>query len=118
MSVDLKSLAERVRREIDGFAIPPSQPDQFGVPLPAEWFEEGLRQMRDALVDPFWVNPRYCWADSEPPHPVVVVADDAQDNLLAFDPNPDGEFVLVHRRDGELAITNIRGDAIGCFLSR
>lgn len=118
MIVDLTFLAMRVRREVNDFAILAPRPDQLGVPLPAAWFEEGLHHLRNALVDPYWAEPRYCWTESETPHAVVVVADDAEDYLLAFDPTPEGDFVLVYRRGGELAITNIRGDAVGCFLSR
>jgi hypothetical protein len=49
---------------------------------------------------------------------VIVVADDGDQTLVAFDPSPDGNFVLVWRREDRNAISNIRGDAVGCFLSR
>jgi hypothetical protein len=49
---------------------------------------------------------------------VWIVADDANGTLLAYDPTSEGDFALVWRRPDQDALSNIRRDAIGCFLSR
>lgn len=75
--------------------------------------------MRQALVSPYLLEANDYEADAGgASRSVIVVADDAQESLLAYDPHPDGDFVLVWRRPDQMALSNIRGDAVGCFLSR
>ena len=115
---DLEQLAQRVRDAIDQFQIPTArEPSQLGGLLPLGWFEAGLREMSTALVKPHWADAY----DSEQGvvRSVAVVADDSDVYLLAFGPTPrDGDFVLVNRQPDGLFISNIRGDAVGCFLAR
>ena len=56
---------------------------------------------------------------------VVVVADDAGGYLVVYDPFACGEFVLAWRdsdpdraRNVDVVSCGVRGDAVGCFLSR
>ncbi len=76
--------------------------------------------MRDALVPPFRVdaNDYETTPGSVLTRSVWVVADDRGGTLLAYDPNDEGDFVLLWRRPDQIAVSNIRGDAVGCFLSR
>jgi hypothetical protein len=120
MPMNLDQLARQVASAIETYGVPDPHREQLGSPLPPEWFEAGLAAMRCALIPPYLVEVKDF--DTEPGRTlsrnVVVVADDAVETLLAFDPNPAGDFVLVWRRPDQLALSNIRGDAVGCFLSR
>jgi hypothetical protein len=95
--------------------------------LPEAWYLTELAAMRASLVAPFWTQIR----DRDPQCgklvilKVAVVADDGEGYLVAFDPLADGGFVLALREpDPETArgihavSCGIRGDAVGCFLSR
>ena len=118
MSVDLDQLAHQVALEIETY-VAPDPSSRLGSPLPPEWYEAGLAEMRQALVSPYLLEAN----DHEDgaggaSRSVIVVADDAQETLLAFDPHPDGDFVLVWRHPDEMVISYIRRDAVGCFLSR
>jgi len=116
----MDQLAHQVASEVEAYRVPPSHPDQLGSPLPLEWFERGLAEMRSALVRPYPIDvvDLEAKSDGAPSRSVIVVADDRAETLLAFDPAPDGDFALVWRRVDGLVLSNIRGDAVGCFLSR
>jgi len=120
MIVDLKKLTHRLTKEIGEYVVPLSHPRQLGTPLPSEWFEAGLAEMRAAVVEPYLldVSDHYIHPGEVLSRTVTIVADDAGFTSLAFDPNPDGDFALVWRLENEIALSNIRGDAVGCFLSR
>ena len=117
--MDFQQLACQVRNEIESYVVPAPHPDQLGTPLPPEWYEAGLREMRAALVEPY--NQEVADHHTRPgevlTRTVAIVADDGDQTLLAYDPNPEGDFVLVWRPANEKGISNIRGDAVGCFLS-
>ena len=117
--MDFQHLARQVRDEIGSYVVPPPHPDQLGTPLPPEWYEAGLLEMQAALVEPYSqeVADHHIRPGEVLTRTVVIVADDGDQALLAFDPNPDGDFVLVWRPEKENGISNIRGDAVGCFLS-
>ena len=121
--MDLLALREKVRSELDGYAIPQADPEGLGTPLSPEWFEERLAQMRNALVEPYWVDveARDTAEELKASRPlvrrVVVVADDQLGSLVAFDPVI-REFTLIESCDGRRTTMNIHGDAVGCFLSR
>lgn len=124
--VDLQILARTVRDSLDAYIVPAHGPDALGEPLPAQWFEAGLAEMRLSLVSPYWIGMR----DRDPQSgklvvlTVAVVADAGDDSLVAFDPSAD-EFVAVMRdldpdreRRVDAVSCGLRGDAVGCFLSR
>jgi hypothetical protein len=114
----LADVAARVRGEIDAFVLPEPHPDQLGAPLPPEWFAAGLEAMRAALVEPYFLI-----ADGDGRYPekgalrVVIVAED-DETLLAFDPDPEGDFALIFRSAARFGLSPIRGGAVDCFLSR
>jgi len=114
----LAGVAKRVRREIEAFVAPEPHRDQLGSPLPPEWFASGLNEMRAALVEPYFLTVE---GDAGCPERrerrVVIVARD-EETLLAFDPNPDGDFALIFRRAAGEWLSSIRGDAVSTFLSR
>jgi hypothetical protein len=119
MDLDFEQLARQVLVEIDSFVAPPPHPPQLGTPLTPEWFKAGLTEMRAALVKPYCLE--ILDYDSRPgevlTRTVVIVADDRDQTMVAFDPDPKGDFVLTWRHPNSVAMSNIRGDAVGCFLS-
>ena len=82
--MDFHALAERVRTELIGYEIHGPHPDQFGEPLPPEWFEKGLSEMQAALVPPHRLEMHYF--DKKLGQvfvmEVVAVADDGEGTLL------------------------------------
>ncbi|MEN5144615.1 hypothetical protein [Brevundimonas diminuta] len=117
---DLQTLKARVRQEVDAYEIPAPQSDALGSPLPREWFEDGLGEMRAALVEPYLaeVLDFDVARGGEFIRQVSIVADDGGAMLLAYDPGDDADFALVGREGSSLKIYSIRGDAVGCFLTR
>jgi hypothetical protein len=118
--IDLAKLRVAVQQELDDYPVPPPRhPDLVGSALPAEWFERGLAEMREALVEPYVTEA--VWFDSvaqqQVSRPVAVVADDQGAHVIALDIEGD-EFELFFRSDDALHSMNVRGDAVGCFLAR
>jgi hypothetical protein len=119
--MEANELAQSVATEIEEFEIPlQPRPGQLGVQLPPEWFVAGLAAMRAALVAPYRLEALDY--DTTPGavlrRSVWIVADDRDGTLLAYDPMPNGDYALIWRLENGDAISNIRGDAVGCFLSR
>ena len=50
MSVDLQTLARQVWLDVETYKAPEPHPDALGSSLPAEWFYQGVDEMRAALV--------------------------------------------------------------------
>ena len=117
---DLQALKVRVRQAIDAYEIPAHDPEALGSPLPREWFEDGLAEMRAALVEPYLADVLDfdVARGGEVIRQVPIVADDGDTMLLAYDPDDDADFALVGREGSSLKIYSIRGDAVGCFLTR
>jgi hypothetical protein len=126
MELDLVRLANNVSGELAVYAIPSRDVAALGSPLPDDWYAAGLAAMKLSLVSPYWTKIR----DIDPSSQrlvvldVVVVADD-EPSLVAFDPLGAGEFVLGLRdpdpdraRAVDIISCGVRGDAVGCFLSR
>jgi hypothetical protein len=126
MELDLASLANDVSEDLASYVVPARDGSELGSPLPDEWYAAGLAAMRSSLVPPYWTKMR----DMDPVSrglvilDVAVVADDAEDSLVTFDPAA-GEFVLASRdpdpdrtRAVDVVSCGVRGDAVGCFLSR
>jgi len=118
MSVDPGSVAKRVLEELENFRIP-LEPDplQVGSMLPPEWFAGQLEAMRAALVVPHVARLADGRHPEDAPRDVWIVAED-EDILLAFDPDPEGDFALVFRSAPQPGLSPIRGDAVGCFMAR
>jgi hypothetical protein len=109
---DPQAIAARVRNELDHYGVPEPDPRALGTSLPPEWFIKNLKEMREALVDPYLL--RLEWAGRD----VLVVADDKDGSLVAYDPCEEGEFALLLRENNEIYDCHVRADAVGCFLSR
>ena len=125
MDVDLIDLANRVRRNLDGFVIPEPDPAALGSPLPKAWFEGRLAAMQQALVEPRWMQIRDSDALSNDLVilNVVLVAAEEDGTLVVFD-TQGGEFILAQRdpdpdpiRAIDAVSCGVRGDAIDCFLA-
>jgi hypothetical protein len=123
-AVDLKALADRVRHELETYEIPERHPEMLGSALPPSWYEEKLTEMREGLVEPYWTDVVDYDSTKQAffTRKVVIVAHDKFQNYLAYDPRPkvtafDDDFAMVGTEDGQLKIYDIRGDAVGNFLS-
>ena len=120
--VSLADIRQQVATEIDAFVAPAPSSDQLGEPLPAAWFSQQLDEMRAALIEPYRVeidgDGRFPGGMPKPvPRQVVIVAEDA-DILLAYDPDPEGDFALIFKSAAGLGVSPIRGEAVDCFMSR
>lgn len=120
--ISLASIRQQVVTEIETFAAPVPRPDQLGELLPAEWFSQQLDEMRAALIEPYLVeidgDGRFPEGIPKPvPRQVVIVAED-NDVLLAYDPDPEGNFALIFKSASGFGVSPIRGDAVDCFMSR
>lgn len=112
MTVDPNAIAARVLSDLEAYGIPEHDPRALGSALPPEWFVENLGKMRGALVKPYLLH--LDWAARD----VLVVADDKEGSLVAYDPCEEGEFALLLRENDQIYDCHVRGDAVGCFLSR
>lgn len=111
-----EQVAQRVSSEIDAYEIPDPRPDQPG--QTSKWHAGRLSELRAALVAPYVLE----IADGRDQRaaarrPVLIVASDADRALLAFDPDSQGDFVVVWRRPSGDVLSNIRGGAVECFLA-
>lgn len=120
--MDLIALRAAVENELENYVYE-IHPEAMGQPLPQEWVDAQLAAMRAALVQPIWRDIRIQdsyeqvmgTAECEI-RPCVLVADDREGYELYFDP-AQGNFVLAY--SGNPPVTfNVRGDAVGCFMSR
>jgi hypothetical protein len=116
----------RLRREVEQeirnyvYGVPD---DAIGNRMTDTAVADGLAQMRASLVDPYWVvvEVRDTFdqiVTSAPAHrKCAAVADDGKGMVLLFDP-VEQSFVLAQRGATRLSTFGVRGDAVGCFLSR
>jgi hypothetical protein len=106
--MDLDQLHRTVSDEIDSYVYPYSGLE-IGNPKSNEWITDQLREMRSALVKPYWAN-----VGNEP---CVIVADDGRGFYLAYNPRAK-EYFLVMIRGKRLIDIGVYGDAVGCFMAR
>jgi hypothetical protein len=97
--------------------------DAIGNPMTDAAVDDGLALLRASLIEPYWeeVEIRDTFEQvgmlSGPRRKCAAVADDRSGMLLLFDPL-ENSFVLAQRGVRGLITFGIRGDAVGCFLSR
>jgi hypothetical protein len=114
--MDLSELRKRVLSEIDGYVY--EYPiDTIGNPWSPEKVAKELALFWAALVPPYWALVVRDEIATGKMARCAIVADDADNSLLAFDPATD-EFFLVQRRGDCLSDIGVAGDAVGCFMAR
>ena len=115
----------RLRRELEhqisayAYEVPP---DAIGSPLSADVIRAYLNSMRLCLIEPHWEEANICNTPEESRTGVgvkrmcVAMAED-EGYVLVFDPL-DEEYHLAWRGEYGLGTWGIRGDGVGCFISR
>lgn len=113
--LDLEELRRTVECEIDEYVYEVPK-GAYGSPWPPEKVEREVRALKEALVDPYWIE---VVDDNKQKRPCAAVADDRRGNLLVFEPEAQ-KFMLVMKSklSGDFVSFGVDGDAIGCFLSR
>ena len=121
-NIDLSWLRETVRRDLDEYVYEVPE-GSMGNPKSVPDIADELSQMWAALIEPYWtmVEVRDTFEQIGAQEPLkrrcAAVADDGKGIVLLFDPH-DESFVLAQRTVSGLATFGVRGDAVGCFLSR
>jgi hypothetical protein len=121
-ATDLRELRQRVESAIEHYHYPTSA-NTVGAPWTRPRIEAKLAVTRTAVLDPYWVDVEFrdtheqIDAESKEVRMCAVVADDGNGTVLAFDPT-DNEFLLAIRCEDDLVTIGVRGDAVGCFMSR
>lgn len=125
METPHSQLRQKVLAELDAYEVPEPHPEAMGLPLPPSWFSDRLAEMRTALVMPRAAKIRDGaeGTDELVVIDVVIVADDGQGTIVAYDPQAD-TFVLATPdpdpdkiRGVDAVSCGIRGSAVDCFLS-
>ena len=120
-SLHIASLRAFVEKEIDQYvyAVPEGA---VGKPMPSEWVNAQLAELRQSLVEPRWqtVQLQDTADQLNASQPVlrecVLIADDKKGVHLYYDPD-ENDFFLAFA--GEPPTTfMVRGDAVGCFMAR
>lgn len=124
MEITHSDLARKVKAELDAFVVPAHHPEALGSALPPSWFSDRLVRMRAALVPPRFARIRDL--DEETGQliivDVVIVADDEDGIIVAYDPKAGG-FVLAtpdldrdQIRGVDIVSCGVRGEVVDCFL--
>jgi hypothetical protein len=119
--MDISSLRAFVEREIERYvyAVPEGA---IGKPMSADWVGAQLVELRQALVEPRWQTVKLQdtpdQINANPPvlRQCVLIADDRKGMHLYYDPEQN-DFVLALAEDPPTTFM-VRGDAVGCFMSR
>ena len=121
--MDLEELSRKVSAEIEDYVYGYAE-DLVGRPLSPERIKTGIRELRSALVKPYWANisRRDTIEQIKSEDPTLcrraVVAEDGKGTLLAFDPAA-AEFLLARRASADILESyGVSGDAVGCFMAR
>jgi hypothetical protein len=120
--MNISELRELIEQEIDSY-IHEDAPDAIGSPMSKEWVVKQLAEFKSALVQPAMrivqvsdtVQQMRLEIKSEM-RECILVADDREGYELYYDPIQD-DFFLAHSGNPPTTF-NVRGDAVGCFLSR
>jgi hypothetical protein len=121
-NIEFSQLRDEVQRQIENYVYEVPE-GSIGNPMSSRVITDGLSEMRAALVEPYWttVEIRDTFDQIGTKEPLkrkcAAVADDSKGMVLLFDP-VEGSFVLAQRVATGLSTIGVRGDAVGCFLSR
>ena|SRR5689334_18859699 len=117
----IASLRAFVEKEIDKYVY--SVPEgTVGQPMSAEWVGAQLAELRECLVEPKWQavqlkdTPAQMNASTPVLRDCVLIADDKKGLQLYYDPD-ENDFFLAFAGNPPTTFM-IRGDAVGCFMSR
>ena len=122
--MDLTAVRRRVERELAEYMY--EVPDGvIGNSMGGERVAEYLRQMKAALVDPYIaiVEQRDTYGQIGDSIPAlrtcaIVAKDNQKSAMLAYDPVADGFMLVEEIGNGRIQSIGVRGDAVGCFISR
>jgi hypothetical protein len=118
----LTKLRIAVEAEIDQYVYDVPE-GTAGLPWSVDKVRIELAEMRGALVDPYWteveIRDTFSQVKEEQGKLLrcAVVAEDRRGYLLLWEPVR-RDFFLAQAREGVPCTFGIRGDAVGCFLSR
>ncbi len=120
--LELSQFRAEILREIDRYVY--EVPDEaVGKSMPATAVSDALSEMRAALIDPYWTTVEIRDTFEQTGHKeslkrrCAAVADDGKGTVLLYDPVEES-FVLAQKGTDGLHTFGVRGDAVGCFLSR
>ncbi len=108
MPMDLEKLRKKIACEIDNYQYPYNGLE-IGQPKSKEWIADQLRQMRAALVIPYWATVEGA--------PCTIVAYDGKRYFLAYSTQME-EYLLLEKSGDRLIDIKVHGDAVGCFMAR
>lgn len=120
--MNISELREKIEAEIRSYIY--EVPDgTLGAPMPMDWVSKQLAEFKLALVQPTWRSIKICdtvqqaqGKEKSELRNCVLVADDRHGYELYYDPTQD-DFVLAYSGNPPSTF-NVRGDAVGCFMSR
>ena len=123
--VDPAMIASRVRAQVATYVedyLRVSRPGTLvGTPLSATQLTEEVEALRQALVEPYWLNAGIMKSTSDVEdvrmESCVIVADNSAGHLLAYVPSMDEFTVLREYRPGHYGSFGLDGDAVGAFIS-
>jgi hypothetical protein len=119
--MDLETLRRVIENEIQNYQY--HAVNALGTPWTTDRVDAELDTMKTALVAPYWADielrdtREQIAAKPALSRKCAVVADDLHGTVLVFDPT-ENEFMLAVRHKDELLSIGVRGDAVGCFMSR
>jgi hypothetical protein len=120
---ELNRLADAVKQEIDSYVYRVPE-HSMGSAWAGEKVDAAIEKMRACLVEPYWIDVEVRdtfeqVADIQAKKArCAVVADDHTGVLLVWDASAQ-DYCLVQQQAGDSATSfGVRGDAVGCFLSR
>lgn len=124
IAIELAEIAAGVRAQMATYvdirrtSAMPAGP--VGSAWPIEDLERDLEAMRQALIDPYWLEATVGVAllgQAERVERCVVVAEDRHGHLLAYVPSQDEFSVLRQYQPGKFGSFGLDGDAVGAFIS-
>ena len=119
---ELKRLAIAVRQEIESYVYEVPE-HSLGSAWSGEKIYAAIAKMRACLVEPYWIKVDVSDTSKQVSGYVLkkatyaVIADDREAVVLVWDPVAH-HYCLVQRAGGSASRFGVRGDGVGCFISR
>jgi hypothetical protein len=121
-NVNLSQFSAELLRKINNYVYEVPE-EAIGSPMSPKAVADALAEMRAALIAPYWTTVEIrdtfdqMGAIDSLRRDCVAVADDGKGIMLLYDPD-EKSFVLAQNGTHGLQTFGVRGDAVGCFLSR